>query len=383
MKIRRTIQKSIENSLFKGKVLVLYGARQVGKTTLAKEIQSQCAESSIYLSCDEPDVRAALTNRTSAYMKSFIGDKKLVILDEAQQVENIGLSLKLLCDAFPAMQVLATGSSSFELSDKIAEPLTGRKAEFLLYPFSMEELEQRSSAIESDRLLERRLVYGMYPEIALGAGPMENELKSLARSYSYKDVLRYHNIKNHEVLEKLLRALALQIGGEVSYNELASLLGVDKNTVSSYIQILEKAFIIYRVGPFSRNLRNELKKLRKIYFYDTGLRNALINNLNPLDLRQDTGGLWENFVITERRKYLANNGLDRQCYFWRTQQMQEIDYLETQGDALAAFEIKWKKVKAKPPRVFAEAYPQAVFSSVSRDNYRPFLFPARQDEVKQ
>ena len=217
-----------------------------------------------------------------------------------------------------------------------------------------------------------RMVYGMYPDIALKTGPVDDDLKSLARSYSYKDVLKYHNIKNHETLEKLLQALALQIGSEVSYNELAGLLGIDKNTVSSYIQILEKAFIVFRVGPFSRNLRNELKKLRKIYFYDTGLRNALINNLNPPDLRDDTGGLWENFIIAERRKFLANRGRDIQGYFWRTQQMQEIDYLETAGEKLEAFEIKWKSRKPKPPRAFAQAYPAAPYHCVNRDNYRFF-----------
>lgn len=373
MNIERTIKPAIVKKLFKGKVIILYGARQVGKTTLAREIQALYKRDSVYLNCDEPDVRGAFTEKTSTQMKAFIGEKKLVVLDEAQQVPNIGRTLKLLRDSFPELQVLATGSSSFELSDKVSEPLTGRKAEFLLYPFSMEELGARYTALESARLLERRLIYGMYPEIALKGGDPAADLKSLARSYSYKDVLKYHNIKNHEVLEKLLQALALQVGSEVSYNELSSLLGVDKNTVASYVQILEKAFIVFRVGPFSRNIRNELKKLRKIYFYDTGLRNALINNLNPLGLRQDTGGLWENFLIAERVKALANHGLDRQAYFWRTQQKQEIDYLEVEGEAIRAFEIKWGKLKRKPPHVFAAAYPKASFTSVNRDNYAAFL----------
>jgi len=373
MLIERTIKKAILKSLFHGKVVILYGARQVGKTTLSREIQALHKAASIYLNCDEPDIREAFTDKTSTQMKAFIGDKKLVILDEAQQVRNIGHALKLLRDSFPEIQVLATGSSSFELADKVSEPLTGRKSEFVLYPFSVQELDSRYSALESSRLLERRLIYGMYPEIALAGGRPDADLKSLARSYSYKDVLKYHNIKNHEVLEKLLQALALQVGSEVSYNELSSLLGVDKNTVASYIQILEKAFIVFRLGPYSRNLRNELKKLRKIYFYDTGLRNALINNLNPLDLRQDTGGLWENFVIAERRKFLSNNGIDRQSYFWRTQQKQEIDYIETAGDEMRAVEIKWGKLKNRPPKVFSEAYPAAVFTGLNRDNYARFL----------
>jgi len=377
MIIERTILGSIVKALYKGKVLILYGARQVGKTTLVREIQALHKADSVYLNCDEPDILAAFSGKTSTQMGAFIGNKKLVILDEAQQVPNIGRTLKLLHDSFPQTQLLATGSSSFELSDKVSEPLTGRKTEFTLYPFSVGELAARYSALEAGRLLERRLLYGMYPEIALKSGHPAEELKSLARSYSYKDVLKYHNIRSHELLEKLLQALALQIGSEVSYNELASLLGVDKNTVASYIQILEKAFIIFRLGPFSRNIRNELKRLRKIYFYDTGLRNALINNLNPLNLRQDAGALWENFLVAERRKFLANHGLDRQTYFWRTQQQQEIDYLETEGDSLRAFEIKWGKVRVKPPKVFQEAYPDAVFTGVNRDNYLAFLTPKK------
>lgn len=373
MQIEREIKPAILKTLFKGKVVILYGARQVGKTTLVRQIQRQYNEDSVYLNCDEPDVREAFTDKTSTHMRSFIGDKKLVLLDEAQQVRNIGHSLKLLCDTFPGTQIIATGSSSFELSDKISEPLTGRKIEFLLYPFSYGELVRAYSGIEASRLIERRLVYGMYPEIVLKAGPVDADLKSLARSYSYKDVLRYHNIRNHELLEKLLQALALQLGGEVSYNELARLLGVDKHTVSSYIQILEKAFIIFRLAPFNRNLRNELKKLRKIYFYDTGLRNALINNLNPLAIRQDVGGLWENFVIAERRKLLSNLGLERQCYFWRTQQKQEIDYLELEGENISAFEIKWKEEKARFPRVFSEAYPTATFSLINHKTFPSFL----------
>jgi len=373
MHIKRTIQASIEKSLFKNKVLILYGARQVGKTTLVREILKKHPGQSAYLNCDEPDIRAALTDKTSTELKVFFKGKKFIVLDEAQQVKNIGHTLKIIADNLPSTQILATGSSSFELSDKIAEPLTGRKREFLLYPFSFHELASFYSEVEMDRLLERRIIYGMYPEIVAGKENTEINLKSLARSYSYKDVLKYQNIKNPDLLEKLLQALALQVGNEVSYNELAALLGIDKNTVASYIQILEKAFIIFRVGPFSRNLRNELKKLRKIYFYDTGLRNALINNLNPLDLRQDVGALWENFVISERRKFLANTALDRKGYFWRTAQKQEIDYLEEGGGHLWAFEVKWRKEKFRTPKVFSQAYPDAEVSLVTSKNYKGFI----------
>jgi predicted AAA+ superfamily ATPase len=353
--------------------VIIYGARQVGKTTLAKEIQKRYLKDSAYFNCDEMDIRQALTGKTSTELKAFLGNAKLIILDEAQRVKNIGLTLKLLADNFPRMQIIATGSSSFELSNEIAEPLTGRKTEFYLYPFSIEELKTIYSELEINRILERRIVFGMYPEIVQNGTDAEEQLKSLARSYTYKDILQYQNIKNPEVLEKLIQALALQIGCEVSYNELANLVGVDKNTVASYIQILEKAFIIFRLRPFSRNLRNELKKLRKIYFYDTGIRNALINNLNPLELRQDTGALWENFMISERIKYNNNNKRDVNIYFWRTLAKQEVDYIEESRGSLAGAEFKWKKDKFKIPKAFSDAYPGSAVELVNRENYAKFV----------
>ena len=373
MPIVRALQKKIENSLFKGKIIIIYGARQVGKTTLVKEIQSKYAADSVYLNCDEPDTRDALTNKTSTELKAFIGNKRLVIIDEAQRVENIGLSLKLIVDNFSDTQIIATGSSSFDLSNKIAEPLTGRKEEYYLYPFSLEELRSIYSGVETDRLLERRMIYGMYPEITQSAEEAEKKLKNLATSYAYKDILQYQNIKNSEVLEKLLKALALQIGNEVSYNELASLIGINRQTVENHVRLLEKAFIIFRLSPFSRNLRNELKKLRKIYFYDTGIRNALINNFNPLDLRSDAGSLWENFMISERIKYNNNHGVDNNMYFWRTTQKQEIDYMEEHGGALAAFEFKWKKDVFKKPKPFMDAYPGSKIELVNNNSYSKFV----------
>lgn len=367
MEIRRTIQPQIEKSLFQGKIIIIYGARQVGKTTLIREIQKKYPDAT-YFNGDEPDVRAALTDKTSAEIKAFFGEKRLVFIDEAQRIKNIGLTLKLVVDNYPEIQVVATGSSSFELSNEIAEPLTGRKNEFWLYPFSLEELSSVFSDLETKRLLEERMIFGMYPDVVLGAGDKTKTLKSLAFSYSYKDALQYQNIKNPDLLESLLQALALQIGNEVSFGELASLVGSDKNTVSSYVQILEKAFIIFRLRPFSRNLRNELKRLRKIYFFDTGLRNALINNLNPLNLRQDTGALWENFVISERMKLNKNNQKEANSFFWRTHQRQEIDYLEEAGGKLDAFEIKFRKNKYRPPKAFSRAYPDTEVQLVNREN---------------
>jgi len=372
--ITRQILPKIEEKLFKGKIVIIYGARQTGKTTLVKQIMSKYAGQASYFNCDEPDVRSALENKTSTELKNFLGDKRIIILDEAQRVRNIGLTLKLLVDNFPAMQIIATGSSSFELANEVVEPLTGRKYEFWLYPFSLVELKEIYSNLEIDRLLEQRIVFGMYPEIVLSpAQEAAEKIKSLVRSYLYKDILIFDKIRNSESLDKLLRALALQIGQEVSYNELADMVGVSKNTIQNYIQILEKAFIVFRVNPFSGNVRNELKKMRKIYFYDTGIRNALINNLNPLNLRQDTGALWENFIISERLKFNSNLGREVNMYFWRARGSGEIDYLEEVSGNLSAFEIKWRKSKFIWPKMFRENYPEASLKLVYRENYQEFV----------
>ena len=373
MNTKRTIQSNIEESLFKGKIIIIYGARQVGKTTLVKEILKKYPDESEYYNCDEIDIRQALVDKTSTELKAFFGNKKLVILDEAQRVKNIGLTLKLIADNFPELQIIATGSSSFDLSSEIAEPLTGRKIEFYLYPFSLEETGTVYSSLELSRLLERRIIYGMYPEIVLNEGEAERNLKSLTSSYVDKDILQYQKIKNPEILEKLLQALALQIGNEVSYNELAVLVGADKKTISSYIQILEKAFIVFRLRPFSRNLRNELKKMRKIYFYDTGIRNALINNLNPMEIRQDMGNLWENFIISEKIKKNNNFNISKNVYFWRNRQGQEIDYLEEGNGKLEGFEIKWKEDKFKKPKAFLENYSGSSINLINKENFGKFV----------
>lgn len=367
------MQERIEKSLFKGKVVVIYGARQVGKTTIVKNLQKKYPDS-VYLNCDEPDVREALTNASSAEIKSFIGDKKIVFLDEAQRVKNIGLSLKLIVENFPEIQVVATGSSSFDLSNQISEPLTGRKFEFLIYPFSMQELSVGQSEADINRSLENRIIFGMYPEVVAKSGEEQKEtLKSITKSYLFKDVLQYQNIKNPDVIEKLLKALALQVGSEVSYGELAETVGVDKKTVINYIDILQKSFIIFQLNPFSRNLRNELKKLRKVYFFDNGMRNALVNNFNPVDLRQDVGSLWENFMISERVKFNNNNNIDNNIYFWRTHDKKEIDYLEERDGKIYAFEFKWKKDNINPPKAFLEAYNNSEFEFVNKNNYQRFV----------
>jgi hypothetical protein len=320
----------------------------------------------LYLNCDEIDIRQKLSQKTSTELTNLIGNKKIVVIDEAQRVQDIGLTIKLIVDNIKGVQVIATGSSAFELSDKIKESLTGRAFEFFLYPFSLAELTQLYQKYELQRIIEQRMIYGMYPEVVLKND--ENILSLLADNYLYKDILAYKNIKNHDILIRLLQAIALQIGSEVSYNELASVVGVDKKTIESYIVILEQAFVIFRVGPFSRNLRNELKKLRKIYFYDTGIRNALINNFNSLNIRQDSGALFENFVISERIKYNHNQNLRKNIYFWRTHQQKEIDYLEEYSGKLNGFEIKLSTGKVEAPKQFLEAYQNSSVELINKDN---------------
>jgi len=369
MVIQRSLQSQIENDFFKQKVLVIYGARQVGKTTLIQNIQAKFPEKSLYLNCDEPDIRETLTDSTSTQLKALIGDKTLVFIDEAQRVKNIGLTLKLLVDNLPTIQVVTTGSSSFDLSNQIVEPLTGRKYEYYLYPFSLGELQSVYSNLEIKRILERRMIYGMYPEIVQKEAEAGKILKDITRSYLFGDILQYQQVKNPNLLEKLLQALALQIGNEVSYNELANLLGIDKKTVVRYVELLEKAFIIFTLKPFSRNLRKELTKLRKIYFLDAGIRNTLINNLNPLNLRGDVGPLWENFAIVERLKWNNQRRFGGNCFFWRTHQQQEVDYLEEVGQNLAGFEFKWSEEKLRASHVFQKNYPNSRLQRINNKTY--------------
>jgi len=371
-KYLRAIQPAIEASLFKGKAVVIYGARQVGKTTLVRDLIAQYPTRALYLNCDEPDIRAALADRTSTELRALIGRKTLVAIDEAQRVRNIGLTLKLLVDTFPDVQVIATGSSSFELSNTISEPLTGRKVEFHLFPLSVEELLSQETPLESQRLLEQRLRFGTYPGV-LAADDPASAILEIAQSYLYRDVLEYQTVKNPDQLRRLLQALALQVGSEVSYNELAQLVGLDKATVNRYVALLEQAYIIFHLPPFSRNLRKELAKLRKVYFYDLGVRNALINNFNPLEMRSDVGALWENFFINERIKLNHNRRRHVNTYFWRTYDGAEIDYLEEAGGQLVGFECKWAATGWRLPSAFTAAYPEASVHLVNRANYLDHL----------
>ena len=372
--IKREIQDSIEERLFKGKLIIIYGARQVGKTTLIKEIGNKYPDDKLYLNCDEPDIRELLTDTTSTKLKNLAGQKKLVLIDEAQRVKNIGITLKLFADELKNVQVIATGSSSFELSNVINEPLTGRKYEFNLYPFSMRELSKEFGWIEANRLLQERIIHGMYPEIVVNPAEKKNLLKEITRSYLFKDILSYEGIRKPEILEKLIMALAAQVGNEVSNNELAATIGLDKDTINKYMDILEKAFVIFRLSPFSRNVRTEITKMKKVYFYDTGIRNALISNFNNLELRNDKGALWENFMIVERLKMISALNKEVKNYFWRTAQQQEIDYVEEENNALSAYEFSWNiNKKKKIPLTFRNAYEVKTFGVITIENYNDFL----------
>ena len=372
--IKRTIQSRLEDKFFKGKVIILYGPRQVGKTTLVKVIQKKNLSDSIYFNCDEPDIREKLENKTSTFLKELIGDKKIIIIDEAQRIKNVGITLKLIIDNFKDVQVIATGSSSFDLANKTTEPLTGRKYEFYLYPFSIEELNPEKNKIEIDRTIENRMIYGLYPEVIIKSAEAEENIKLIAKSYLYKDILQYQNIKNPNILEKLLQSLALQVGNEVSYNELSNFLDIDKKTVANYIEILKKAFVIFELKPFSRNLRNELRKLRKIYFFDNGVRNALINNFNSLDRRNDAGQLWENFIISERVKINSNHGNDCNMYFWRTHDKKEINYLEEKNGKLYGYKIKLGSGRLSGVKLFLDTYPDSELKVIKKDNYNELIF---------
>jgi len=372
--IKREILDSVDGRLFKGKLIVIYGARQVGKTTLLKEIANKYSNERIFLNCDEPDIRELLTNVTSTKLKNLVGQKKLILIDEAQRVKNIGITLKLLADELKDKQVIATGSSAFELSNEINETLTGRKYEYNLYPFSIRELSNEFGWLETNRLLEDRIIYGMYPEVVLNPDEKKNLLKEITRSYLFKDILSYEGIRKPEVLEKLLVALAAQIGSEVSYNELAGTVGVDKDTINKYLDILEKAFVVFKLHPFSRNIRTEITKMRKIYFYDTGIRNALISNFNSLASRNDKGALWENFLIVEKLKMNSALNIDAKTYFWRTTQQQEIDYIEEVDGELNDFEFSWNiNKKKKIPLTFSNAYEIKTSAIINTENYGSFL----------
>jgi predicted AAA+ superfamily ATPase len=369
--IVRDLTRVIKSKLDKGKVIVLIGPRQVGKTTLVNYLLKGIPF--LFLDGDDAVVSDTLANANTETLKNIIGNYKYVFIDEVQRIPNIGLKLKIIVDQIKNVQVIVSGSSAFDINHVTQEPLTGRKFEYRLYPISWSEFESNVGFIKAQQQLELRLLYGMYPDVINNFGNEYEILKNLVSSYLYKDVLSLAGIRKSEVLEKILQALAFQVGSEVSYNEIAQLVGVDKNTVNNYIDLLEKAFVIFKLNSFSKNVRNEIKANRKIYFYDNGVRNMLIGNFNSLEFRQDKGALWENFLVSERLKKLSYTQSLSKPYFWRTTQQQEIDYIETNADAVSAFEFKWSSnKKIKLPKSFQEAY-QPKFSVISKENFREFL----------
>ncbi len=360
----------------------MLGPRQVGKTTLVKKLLESYVGKSLYLTGDDPAVRARLSDAPLDRLLQLAGANSLIVIDEAQRIKNIGLVLKMLVDNFPEKQFIATGSSSFDLANEINEPLTGRKFELHLFPISWQEWAVYQGEFQAVTGLEQRLLFGMYPDVVTSPGHERELLSNLASSYLYKDILSFGNIRKPELLEKLLQALAFQLGSEVSINELSSMLQIDRKTVENYIGLLEKAYVIFRLGTYSRNLRNEIASTRKIYFYDNGIRNALVGNFNPLALRQDTGALWENFLVSERMK--ANHYAKRwfvNSYFWRTKQLQEIDYVEESNGQLSAFEFKWNpKAKVRFPNIFLETYDVKETAFINSENFEAFLNP-QNDEM--
>ena len=369
--ISRLLEEVIKKRMGGGKAVVLIGARQTGKTTLLKALLKSTPH--LFFNGDDPKDRSLLENANTEELKLLLGNSKIVFIDEAQRIANIGLTLKIITDQFKEVQLLVSGSSAFELSNHTNESLAGRKWEYTLYPICWEELENTIGYKEALKQLESRLVYGFYPDVLNSPGDEAAVLKQLVSSVLYKDILAAGGIRKPEVLEKLVKALALQLGSEVSYNELALTVGVDKNTISTYISLLEQSFIIFRLGSFSRNLRNEIKNNRKIYFYDVGIRNAILGNFAPIDLRQDKGGLWENFLIAERLKQNHYKGNLAQPYFWRTTEQQEIDYIEEANNTLSAFEFKWsKKAKGKVPVTFTKNY-KAEVKIIDSENFREFV----------
>lgn len=368
--IQRSLQKVISENLYGGKAILIYGPRQVGKSTLLQILRDNEKRDPLYLNCDHNDIRKLLTDPGIDDLRRLIGPHRMVMIDEAQRVLNIGLTLKLITDHMHEVQIVVTGSSSLDLSNQINEPLTGRKWEYQLFPLSVKELSDHTGFLEVNRNLHRYILYGTYPDVINHVGREREVLNNLVGSYLFKDVFLYQDIRKPEFIEKLLEALAMQLASEVSFNELARLLQTDPHTVQRYIGLLEKAFIVFRLRSYSRNARNELRKSRKIYFYDNGVRNAIIGNFSAVQSRSDAGLLWENFFIAERMKHLHYNKMYANRYFWRTTQQQEVDYLEESDGKLSAFEIKWNPHKRKHfPLTFTKNYPEAMCHIVTPDNF--------------
>ncbi len=374
--IKRVLQNIIRDEIKDfHKAIVVLGARQVGKTTLLKQLVKD-KKDVLYFNADEPNVRDLFTNVGKQQLMQVLGNAKYVVIDEAQRIENVGITLKIITDQLPDKQLFVSGSSSLDLANKINEPLTGRKFEHILFPLSFGEMVEHTNLWEEKNKLKTRLIYGYYPEIVTNPGKEIALLQNLTGSYLYQDILSFGWIKKPVILDKLLKALALQIGQEVKYNELAKTVGADKETIERYIDLLEKVFIIFKLPALNRNVRNEIKKGKKIYFYDTGIRNAVIGDFKNFDLRTDKGALWENFIISERIKFLNYNGFYGRYYFWRTTQQQEIDFIEEQDGQFSIYEFKLNTNKKHIfSKTFLNKYPVTQHQLITPENIEKFLLP--------
>ena len=372
-------QRQLENLkklISPNKVVVIYGPRRCGKTTLINRYLEKVGDERYFLvSGEDITVREYLGSQSISKLKDFVGKNNLLVIDEAQKVKEIGLNLKLIIDHIKDIKIIATGSSSFDLARDIGEPLTGRKYTLRLFPLAQLELMQIEQIVETEANLEARLIFGSYPEIVLtnDNSLRERYLKEILSSYLFKDILEMEGVKHPDKIVRLLQLLAFQIGGEVSFNELGGQLGISKNTVDRYLELLEKVFVIFKLSGFSRNLRKEITKNARYYFYDTGIRNALINNFNPLNMRDDTGMLWENYIICERLKRQEYLSMPANNYFWRTYDQKEIDLVEERGGRLYGYEIKWKTGRLRPPKTWLEGYKNAQYDVINRENYLRFI----------
>ncbi len=374
--IQRLLKPTITDTLSQQrKIIIVYGARQVGKTTLIKQVLAEQSRKVLEINADELKFNEILSSRDLRRIKELIGDAEVLFIDEAQRIRDIGINLKIIHDSLPHLRVIATGSSSFELANQVKEPLTGRTRTFQLYPISTQELGLEKSRFELKDALESYLLYGMYPEVLSFNGSTQKkiQLQELTSAYLYKDILQLSTIKYSDKIHKLLQLLAYQIGNLVSVHELAKSLDISHETVNHYIDLLEKGFVLFRLSGYSRNLRKEITKMNKIYFLDLGIRNTLIDNFNPLDTRSDKGALWENFLMVERRKKLAYIPSFANIYFWRTYSGAELDYLEESGGHLQGFEFKYKSKKKKAPAKWLENYPEAGFEQIDQDNFLDFV----------
>jgi len=383
--IERTVMDRMVKYLFRGRIVTLMGARRVGKTTLVKELLRQFAgtKRTHYLNCDLLSVQQALNTPEAVKLKAFLGDYDLVVLDEAQNIAGIGRTLKIMADVYPEMQIIATGSSSFDLARETGEPLTGRVYPFVLYPLSLQEIAAGRGYNVVDPHIEFLLRFGSYPSI-FGVSEEEArfQLQELVSHYLYRDILAYAGIRKSSVITDLVRLLALQLGSEVSYSELANATGLSRKTVINYIDLLEQSFIVFRLSAYGRNLRKEVTRSRKIYFYDVGVRNAVLQAFSPMALRQDVGALWENFCVVERLKLTQNNGYFVNRYFWRTYDQEEIDYLEERDGHLTGFEFKYNpRRRHRFPKSFQDAYPDSELHRVDRGNYWRYLLAVEEDPL--